>query len=390
MILSILVLLIPFVVYPGLQDPSGLPKTLYTSVVALLCLVHLLSSGDKFVVPASPWLQIFVGLILISALKAHNHYLFLSQFTLDFSGAILCCYVANKIKVKTVPVLASFYIMVLVYVLVVSINLYSWLDTPLGFFVVNPKYLSLLIFPMIIIAFGLWINSKGWGYSLLVLCACAMGGAYLGFSFSFAGVAALGVIVAGGLAWVGAGMLCDGRIWKFFVALFLSALLFGFGWLIVRPVVLGPNPYSFQMRTQLWESSAGVWEDGGLLGVGRGNWQIRYPFHVIPSERARLEIVSDVVMTNNPHSDYWQLLTEVGPLGLVAYLCILIKTMMVRSSVFGYWLKLALFVFIFEGIFWSLSTYAVMVPFIWILIGMIWADARKEVTFRDSLRPVVS
>jgi len=39
---------------------------------------------------------------------------------------------------------------------------------------------------------------------------------------------------------------------------------------------------------------------------------------------------------------------------------------------------LSLGIFLLEGLFWSLLHYAIFVPFIWMIAGMIWVDRREE------------
>ncbi len=57
----------------------------------------------------------------------------------------------------------------------------------------------------------------------------------------------------------------------------------------------------------------------------------------------------------------------------------LYTTLRLRTGQMGYWLKLSLLTFIFEGLFWSLLHYAIFVPFFWIIAGMIWVDRKEKV-----------
>jgi len=57
---------------------------------------------------------------------------------------------------------------------------------------------------------------------------------------------------------------------------------------------------------------------------------------------------------------------------------------MVPTGQMGYWFKLSLLTFIFEGMFWSLLHLSIFVPFIWIIAGMIWADRKEEDVFNEA------
>jgi len=124
MILVLLVVLTPFIFIPGLQDPSGLPKTFYISLLAIAA-VWLLGKEKEFTFPIS--LLIFLAISFFSWIFTINLQLYLSQLSLDLSGIALCLYAANCLKSKDLPVAMTFLcsmgiVMVLSVVLGVQID----------------------------------------------------------------------------------------------------------------------------------------------------------------------------------------------------------------------------------------------------------------------------
>jgi len=92
MILIVLISLVPFVFIPGLQDPSGLPKTLYISLLAIGA-IALLRKERNITFPVS--LRIFLAIIFFSWIFVVNPQLYFSQLSLDLSGVALFLYAAK-------------------------------------------------------------------------------------------------------------------------------------------------------------------------------------------------------------------------------------------------------------------------------------------------------
>jgi len=73
---------------------------------------------------------------------------------------------------------------------------------------------------------------------------------------------------------------------------------------------------SAQVRLQLWKKTLNMISDHPYLGVGLGNWKInipRYGTNGLPSEQGKVQYI-------RPHNDFLWVLSEAGPLGLLAYL----------------------------------------------------------------------
>lgn len=73
---------------------------------------------------------------------------------------------------------------------------------------------------------------------------------------------------------------------------------------------------SAQVRLQLWEKTFSMISDHPFLGVGLGNWKINIPHYGtngLPSEQGRVQYI-------RPHNDFLWVLSEAGPLALLAYI----------------------------------------------------------------------
>jgi len=73
-----------------------------------------------------------------------------------------------------------------------------------------------------------------------------------------------------------------------------------------------------------------------------------------------------------------EIVGELGLIGLGAFGAFILATLLLRTGRMGFWLKLSLGVFLLEGLFWSLLHYAIFVPFIWMIAGMIWVDRKEQ------------
>ncbi len=108
---------------------------------------------------------------------------------------------------------------------------------------------------------------------------------------------------------------------KLFKNIILIAFVIGALALVPTVIYLGlhsdrlPGGNSVLVRWQYWLASAKILADHPLTGVGPGNFTTAYYQYKIP---AALETVSD------PHSFVLNLITQYGPLGLLAFLAIII------------------------------------------------------------------
>jgi O-antigen ligase len=73
---------------------------------------------------------------------------------------------------------------------------------------------------------------------------------------------------------------------------------------------------SMNERFALWEKTLGMIADNPLLGVGAGNWKFEIPLYGTEG----LPTSEGSVFFQRPHNDYLWILSETGPLGLLAYI----------------------------------------------------------------------
>jgi len=367
MTLIIFAALTPFIFIPGFQDPSGLAKTFYLSLLALGAIV-LLRKKELIILPWS--LVVFIGAIFLSSFWAINPHLFLSQLSLDLSGIALFLYIANCLSVKDLP-MAVMILCIMGAVIALSVFLGVQIDPRVsgpGWSVVNNKFFTLLLGGLVPLAAGVVITG-GWLSSILL-------GLMIGYLILFPSLAtyfALGIIVVSFL-----GLM----IWKFLqeYSLIFSitaasmVLVVGlFFWIFNKDKLELINA---QERISWWQESQTMLIESNFLGVGRGQWQTRShkrsPVHGAARHGWRPEHV---------HSDTIEILAETGIIGLGAFLTFLYVTLGLHTGRIGVWLKLSLGVFLLEGIFWSLLHYAIFVPFIWMIAGMIWVDRQEGPEF---------
>ena len=73
---------------------------------------------------------------------------------------------------------------------------------------------------------------------------------------------------------------------------------------------------SAQVRLQLWKKTLSMIADHPVLGVGAGNWKVVIPHYGtngLPSEQGKVQYI-------RPHNDFLWILSENGPIALLAYL----------------------------------------------------------------------
>jgi len=366
MILIVLAALTPFIFIPGLQDPSVLPKTFYISALAVGAIILLLRREKLQCIPRS--LMVFIAAILFSALWVINPHLYLSQLSLDFSGIALFLYAANCLKSKELPlammILCGMGILVALSVFV-GIQIDPRVSGP-GWSVVNEKYYTLLLAGLVPLYFAVTWPVRLIGYLLLGFILF-----YIVIFPSLASYFVLGIIAISVLAFVvwkqlqkdNMRLLIFPLLMTGFLVVFLIAVFFDFKFDLSQ----------IEERISWWEESQTMLIESNFLGVGRGQWQIqphkRSPIHGLGRYGWR---------PGHAHNDFMEILAETGVLGVGAFLAFLYATLRLPTGQIGYWLKLSLLTFIFEGMFWSLLHLAIFVPFIWMIAGMIWADRRIE------------
>ena len=373
MILVVFAILTPFVFIPGLQDPSGLPKTFYLSLLAVGA-IALLRKKEQFVIPWS--LIVFIGAILLSGFWSINPHFFLSQLSLDLSGITLFLYAANCLKSKDLPV-AMMILCLMGMVIALSVFVGIQIDPRVsgsGWSVVNEKFYTLLLAGLIPLAVGLW-SIGGWATVFGTVSAIYMF-TYIIWVPSVAANVSLLIISVSAFGFV-AWELFKKQSWVMDLILIT---------IIAVPLIAGLRAFSFfepsalalrlnriEERKVWWKESQTMLVKSNFLGVGRGQWQTqphkRSPVHGFARSGWRPE---------HAHSDTMEILAETGVLGLGAFLVFLYVTLMLSTGRMGFWLKLSFLTFIFEGMFWSLLHYAIFEPFFWIIAGMIWADREEE------------
>jgi len=241
--------------------------------------------------------------------------------------------------------------------------------TSVAWSVVNVKFFSLLLAGLISLSIGLICLSKVRPlYTVLGIVSLLLMILYIFQDPSTAAHFALLLIL---ISAIGFGIV--NFYWKFFRWSLLESGL-------VSVAILGASLFLVSYFSNLkfetdrfwncaayWEASEKMLVESNFLGVGRGNWQTKS--YGLAQHGWRLE---------HAHSDIFEILAEVGPVGLGAYLVFLYGLLRLRTGQMGFWLKLSLLTFFFESLFWSLLHYAVFVPFFWIIAGMIWVDRKHE------------
>jgi len=371
MIFIALAVLTPFIFIPGLQDPSGLSKTFYISGLAIGAIILLLRREKPQRIPWS--LVAFIAAILFSAFWAINPHLYLSQLSLDLSGIALFLYVANCLQSKELP-WAMMIFCGMGVLIVVSVLVGIQIDPRVsgsGWSVVNEKYYTLLLAGLIPLAMGLWSIGRWWTAFGTISVVGML--AYILWVPSDATSFSLLILSVSALSFV---------VWKLFrdyplmsasvSAVIIIVSLFAF--IFYGPEI--PKTLKIQERLSWWEESQTMLIESNFLGVGRGQWQTR------PHKRSPVHgLARHGWRPGHAHSDFMEILAETGILGLGAFLAFLYTTLRFPTGQMGYWLKLSLLTFIFEGMFWSLLHLAIFVPFIWMIAGMIWADRKEEFQF---------
>ena len=373
MILIALAALTPFIFIPGLQDPSGVPKTFYLSLLALWA-VTLLRKKESIVFPVS--LAVFIGAIFLSAFWSINSHFYLSQLSLDLSGIALFLYAANCLKPKDLPT-AIMIFCVMGAAIALSVFLGAQIDPRVsgpGWSVVNEKFFTLLLAGLIPLTTGLifsYLYTSSSKCDIVgFICFVAML-VYILVVPSLATYFALGtmlILILGFFVWK---WLKKEHLALLFIPVVLAVV-------ILLAILFESKIHltNMQERISWWGETAQDLGETYLLGVGRGQWQTqlhkRSPVHGAARNGWRPE---------HAHSDIVEIVGETGILGFGAFAAFIITTLLLRTGTMGLWLKLSLGVFLLEGLFWSLLHYAIFVPFIWMIAGMIWVDRKEETEF---------
>jgi len=370
MILIVFIVLTPFIFIPGLQDPSGMPKTFYILLLAI-CAVVLLRKKSLAIFPGS--LIVFIGAIFLSGFWSINPHLYLSQLSLDLSGIALFLYVANCLKSEDLP-MAVMILCAMGTLVAFSVFLGAQIDPRVsgpGWSVVNEKYYTLLLAGFIPLTIGLWSIGRWWTVFGTVSVVWMF--AYIIWFPSTAASVSLLILSVAALGFVVWRLFKDYLLMGLFVANIITISFFAF--IYYSPEI--PETLRIQERISWWEESQTMLVESNFLGVGRGQWQTR-------SHRRLLQVhglARHGWRPGHAHNDVMEILGEIGLVGLGAFLVFLYATLMLPTGQMGYWLKLSLLTFIFEGMFWSLLHLAIFVPFIWMIAGMIWADRKEEYIF---------
>lgn len=76
-------------------------------------------------------------------------------------------------------------------------------------------------------------------------------------------------------------------------------------------------------RLLLWNNTLEMIKEQPILGVGLGNWKIHFPKYKITGLRSE----QGEVFFQRPHNDYLWIASEMGVMGLLAYLVVLLSTL---------------------------------------------------------------
>ncbi|MGH1335478.1 MAG: O-antigen ligase family protein [Aureispira sp.] len=80
---------------------------------------------------------------------------------------------------------------------------------------------------------------------------------------------------------------------------------------------------TIQERFSLWNNTLEMIQDAPVLGVGLGNWKIHFPKYSMAGLRSE----QGAIFFQRPHNDYLWIASEMGVLGLIAYLGVLLSSL---------------------------------------------------------------
>lgn len=186
----------------------------------------------------------------------------------------------------------------------------------------DPNELAALVAPALVLAaFSLATVRSPLGRLASLTCAGTIGLALL-FTQSRGGVVALVAILA-------FGALLAGPLRARLIAVALTTIALGISYFTFTGV-----PDQFQRltafsagggtgRLDLWRVTIEMIRDHPLLGVGHGNFQVVEPLYA--TRNINITFIEFVVDTPKvAHNTYLELLTELGPVGLGAFLVLLV------------------------------------------------------------------
>jgi len=365
MIYAHLALLSHLVFIPGFYDGHAPAKLLF---ILGLSVYALLESA-----PRMPWRDLplfwpiiaFLGISLLSLGNVINWHLYIERMSLHVSGFVLFWIVASvKPSAKQINRVA------LMAFIVVAIMWLSELLVPEEKGVMgNLSFNSIATIQLAwFIGFAVFHKTESYWWAGLLLAPLLM--------LSFQSDAAILTVVA---VW-GVAVVCV-YVWKDLNMLFAASPAV----LVIATMVLLITPTSnkLQQRVAGWKNTMVM---SGYLGIGSGQFEIRYPEYASAVVRdPEIDILLDYAhdkateglptrmqISRHPHNEYLLLLAEYGLFGMVAY-CFLLSLLLYSRQSHDYLsigLGLSLIATLVLSVFWFPLTHPSMAASFWVMAGM--------------------
>lgn len=369
-----------FIFDPSIHDAFETPQAVYLSIISCGLIVYLLIvyliDKKEIHLPHWPVFGAWLGMDLFSLVAAVNPYQALSQIWIDQLGIVAFYFTINYLVdpdrvrglIRIIIALAS------VIALWALASLYFSIDPPMG----NLQLAGMAIAPACFLVFGSLRFGHAAVLSALLWVVLIATGCKTGM---------ISVIGSGALVlWLGG----DRVRWMGYITAMVIIVIF----YVAGPV--RPEP-SHIARVYWTANTARMITDHPVIGVGRGNWPLVYPAYaatwgdpVMDTQYIDLGSGKGVSknLINAAHNDYLQMLAEIGPVGLVAFLAAIWAVSRRRRSrdIEGYGLY---------GAIWTILIYAVMsFPFsvapvtalFWVLMGCLWLQRHGTTPGRNPVR----
>ena len=334
-LLFLLLVFIPFFLGSFVIEPTGLPRFLVVSFIALLLLVWQLGKREALI----PDGIIFVPLVLIVALSycsifwatnegeaIHDSNKFLLQLVLTIGFLNLLNTERDRTRVYISLCLA-----------VLALSVFSFFEIIVGgedpSLAFHGNLLSSFLFLALIPAGLLFIEGKNFSRALSILTMVVALLMIFFLQSRAVWIASLFGVLAFVLLWWIRNKKRSTRLLvaSVFVVFYLGGTIVGHWMVWKKHELVNESTSSLKERQLLWEKSVYLIAESPIQGVGAGNWQFEYSkFGVGDVEKTRFYNI----LFKRPHNDFLWVTTEIGIAGLVLTLLII--------SVLG-WKSLKLF-----------------------------------------------
>ncbi len=394
-----IVFFVPLVVTDSTTVGFTLPKQLLAQVLLSIVILARLVKDNKDKVrislktPLDMAIIVFIILVLASFRNTTNSAISLKGFT-NIMGYVLLYYmVASNLKedehirwMAGAIVLAGLFVSILGILEYVGLGIFKWekpvtqqvqMWVTLG----NSNAVAQYLIMVIPVAIGIMLYSKNfkwmlvWGGIISIMAACLIltfaKGAWLGLA-----VALLSFVVLSTRKKVIPLVLAGIMIVLCLTGLFYNSRL-------THLLEEEDKEGTFSGRVAMWQSSIKMVQAHPFIGSGLNNFYLLFPKYQVPK-------FNEILPNRRPmqaHNDYLQLATEVGILGLAAFLWIIIKYLrygraIIRLNNEFKWLTSGFVCGIIAMLIHSITDFGLQMPgpaiMMWTFIGITVAVGEKE------------